>query len=224
MAGYYEQKLAGDRLRACYELAPPRVQQYLAAEIEYVRGKIKPGDRLLELGCGYGRVLQELIAAAAVVWGIDTSPGSLAHARQIVGDRLNCHLGLMNAARLGFGDREFDLVLCIQNGISAFQVDQRQLLAEAIRVTRAGGLALFSSYAESFWEERLIWFRQQADYDLLGEIDEAATGDGVIVCKDGFRATTVGPEDFRQLAAAVGVGARILEVDSSSLFCEISIE
>jgi 2-polyprenyl-6-hydroxyphenyl methylase/3-demethylubiquinone-9 3-methyltransferase len=224
MAGYYEQKLAGDRLRACYELAPSRVQQYLAAEIEYVRGKIKPGERLLELGCGYGRVLQELIAAADVVWGIDTSPGSLAHARQIVGDRLNCHLGLMNAARLGFGDREFDLVLCIQNGISAFQVDQRQLLAEAIRVTRAGGLALFSSYAAGFWEERLIWFRQQADYGLLGEIDEAATGDGVIVCKDGFRATTLGREDFRRLAAEVGVAARIFEVDGSSLFCEIVVE
>lgn len=224
MAGYYEQKLAGHRLRRCYELASPRVQQYLAAEIEYVRGKVKSGDRLLELGCGYGRVLQELTAVASALWGIDTSAGSLALAQQVVGDRANCHPGLMDAARLGFGDRQFDLVICIQNGISAFRVDRRQLLLEAVRVTRPGGLVLFSSYAGGFWEERLAWFRRQADDGLLGEIDEAATGKGVIVCKDGFRATTLSPEDLRRLAAEVGVAARIFEVDGSSLFCEILVE
>jgi 2-polyprenyl-6-hydroxyphenyl methylase/3-demethylubiquinone-9 3-methyltransferase len=169
-------------------------------------------------------VLRELIGAAKMVCGVDTSPGSLALARQRLGDHSNCHLGLMNAAELGFGNRQFDLVICIQNGISAFQVDQTKLLAEAMRVTQTGGRALFSSYAEEFWEERLAWFRRQAAYGLLGEIDEAATGEGVIVCKDGFRATTVGPEDFCRLAAVAGVCARITEVDNSSLFCEISAE
>ena len=224
MAAYYEQKLAGDRLRRCYELASPRVQQYLAAEIEYVCGQVYPDDTLLELGCGYGRGLRELTAVAGAAWGIDTSAGSLSLARQMVGDRSNCYLGLMDAVRLGFGDRQFDLVICIQNGISAFQVDQRQLLAEAIRVTRCGGRALFSSYAAGFWPERLAWFRRQADEGLLGEIDEAATGDGVIVCKDSFRATTLSPEDFRRLAAEVGIAARIFEVDGSSLFCELLVE
>jgi len=224
MTGYYERKLSGERLRFCYELASPRVKQYLKAEIEYVQGKIKPADVLLELGCGYGRVLHELTTTARIVWGIDISPGSLALAWQVVGSRQNCHLGLMNAARLGIGDRQFDLVICLQNGISAFQVNQYALLTEAIRVTRSGGLALFSSYAEGFWAERLAWFRRQADYGLLGAIDEAATGEGVIVCRDGFRATTLGPGDFRRLAAELGVAARIIEVDNSSLFCEILVE
>jgi 2-polyprenyl-6-hydroxyphenyl methylase/3-demethylubiquinone-9 3-methyltransferase len=224
MAGYYEAQLAAERLRRCYELAPPRVKQYLAAEIEFVRSKTKSTGSLLELGCGYGRVLRELVGAAKRVWGIDTSPGSLTLARQTVGGHANCRLGLMNAAQLGFGDRQFELVICIQNGISAFRVDQRQLLTEATRVTRTGGRVLFSSYATGFWADRLAWFRRQADEGLLGEIDEAATGDGVIVCKDGFRAVTVGPQGFRRLAAEVGVAAQIFEVDGSSLFCEILVE
>ena len=52
----------------------------------------------------------------------------------------------MDAAALGFRDRVFDVVVCIQNGISAFKVDRRALIAEAIRVTRPGGSVLFSSY------------------------------------------------------------------------------
>ena len=48
-----------------------------------------------------------------------------------------------------------------------------------------------------------------------------ATGDGVIVGQDGFRATTFSPEDFAGLAERLGVEAEIYEVDSSSVFCKI---
>ena len=56
---------------------------------------------------------------------------------------------------------------------------------------------------------------------LLGEIDEEATGNGVIVCKDGFRATTFSPDDFLALAANLGLAVEVFEVDESSVFCEI---
>ena len=39
MGGYYENYLSADRLRLCYEIAPPRVQRYLEAEIQ--RQKIR---------------------------------------------------------------------------------------------------------------------------------------------------------------------------------------
>jgi 2-polyprenyl-6-hydroxyphenyl methylase/3-demethylubiquinone-9 3-methyltransferase len=65
----------------------------------------------------------------------------------------------MNAIELGFGNRQFDMVICIQNGISAFKVDQQKLIKEAMRVTRSGKTILFSSYSERFWEDRLEWFR-----------------------------------------------------------------
>jgi hypothetical protein len=34
--GYYSERLAAERLRACYDLAPPRTSAYLEAEIEFV--------------------------------------------------------------------------------------------------------------------------------------------------------------------------------------------
>jgi hypothetical protein len=36
LAGYYTERLAAERLRACYDLAPPRTKAYLEAEIEFV--------------------------------------------------------------------------------------------------------------------------------------------------------------------------------------------
>jgi hypothetical protein len=55
MSGYYEQKLAPSSLERVYELAPPRVRQYLRAEVDFVVGRLRPTDVVLDLGCGYSR-------------------------------------------------------------------------------------------------------------------------------------------------------------------------
>jgi SAM-dependent methyltransferase len=218
---YYADRLNAERLRRCYELAPARVKRYLDAEIDFVLGHVRSGDRVLELGCGYGRALEPMLGRAGVVVGIDNSTASLAMA---AGRGCDWRLVAMDAGDLGFLDRSFDVAYCVQNGISAFGVDRAHLIAEATRVTKTGGKALFSSYAQGFWPQRLEWFRIQAAHGLLGEIDEEATKDGVIVCKDGFRAETVGPDEFERLAASTGFPAEIVEVDGSSVFCVISVD
>lgn len=80
---------------------------------------------------------------------------------------------------------------------------------------------LFSSYCESFWPDRLKWFEIQSACGLIGAIDYQHTGNGVVVCKDGFRATTVDATAFTRLAGVLGLTPKIVEVDHSSLFCEI---
>ena len=221
---YYSEKLSGERLRRCYEVASPRVKAFLEAEIDFAYRRIEPGDLVLDLGCGYGRLLPRLEARAGRVVGIDSSLGSLRQARDEAAEGNGRWLAAMNAVRLGFPDGCFDAVLCLQNGISAFHEDPLALIAEALRVTASPGRVLFSSYAEAFWEQRLAWFEIQADHGLVGEIDRARTGNGVIVGKDGFTATTARPEDFERWAGALGVAPELTEVDGSSLFCELVVE
>jgi 2-polyprenyl-6-hydroxyphenyl methylase/3-demethylubiquinone-9 3-methyltransferase len=223
MRGYYSDRLSADRLRRCYEIAPPAVKAYLEAEIDHVISTLSPGDRVLELGCGYGRVLARLGPHARSLFGIDTSLASLLAAREYLGAASSYRLAGMDATRLGFRDGVFDVVLCIQNGISAFAADKGDLFREAVRVARPGGLVLFSSYAERFWPQRLEWFEAQAAEGLIGPIDRERTRDGVIVCRDGFRATTVGPEEFKELAHSVELQAGVMEVGGSSLFCELKV-
>jgi 2-polyprenyl-6-hydroxyphenyl methylase/3-demethylubiquinone-9 3-methyltransferase len=129
----------------------------------------------------------------------------------------------MDATDLKFPHQEFDVTACIQNGICAFRVDQRKLIREALRVTRPGGRVYFSTYSERFWPHRLRWFELQAEHGLLGAIDPEATGNGVIVCKDGFRAGALSREEFVSLCAGTGITPTIIEIDGSSLFCELIV-
>jgi ubiquinone/menaquinone biosynthesis C-methylase UbiE len=223
MDNYYAQKLSAERLRLCYEIAPPRIKQYLEAEIDFVLAKIKTSDLVLELGCGYGRVLQKILKKAKTVVGIDNSDASLRLGQEEIGKVSSLHVLEMDAVNLGFKQGQFNVVVCIQNGLSAFRVDQRRLIAEAMRVTRSGGTVLFSSYSERFWSDRLGWFRLQSKLGLIGEIDEAATGNGVIVCKDGFRASTVSPDEFLLWASSLNIDPVFSEVDGSSVFYEICV-
>ncbi len=179
---------------------------------------ISAGDVVLDLGCGYGRVIPRLAERARRVIGIDSSWPSLLLAREQLERQPRNLLAAMDAVHLGFRAGAFDIVACIQNGISAFHVDRRALMAESLRVAKAGGKVLFSTYSEKFWEHRLDWFERQAAAGLLGELDYDQTRDGLIVCKDGFRASTVSAAEFKELAAGLKATLSIEEVDGSSLF------
>jgi ubiquinone/menaquinone biosynthesis C-methylase UbiE len=223
MSRYYAEKLSAQRLARCYEIAPPRVRQFLKAEIAHVRSRI-PCGRILDLGCGYGRTIRPMLKPVLRFVGIDNSHANLVMANDYIGaPSPGCAFLQMDAAALGFVDGCFDAVLCLQNGISAFRVDPVVLLREMLRVARQGGVLILSSYAERFWDHRLEWFQRQAEEGLLGEIDWDATGNGVIACKDGFRAVTFGTEDFRALAEKVDVKPNIYEIDDSIVFCEMRI-
>lgn len=218
---YYAEKLSGHRLMKCYEIAPPRVRRYLDSEIQHLKSRIEPHHVVLELGCGYGRVAAELARCALRVLGIDTSSESLGLAENLWAGIANLEFHEMDATNLKFADNLFDLVACVQNGICAFGVDKERLLVESLRVTGAGRRVIFSSYSEKFWPHRLEWFELQARQGLVGEIDYHATGNGILACKDGFKAGAMGELEFRDLCAGVGVEPAIAVVDESSLFCEI---
>ncbi len=223
MIDYYSDKLSANRLKRVYEIAPPRIQQYLEAEVDYVLQKLHPGDLVLELGCGYGRIIPRVAKKAGWVIGIDTSYASLLFGQEVLSGFSNCHLLQMNALHLAFRDRVFDSVICIQNGISAFHVNQENLIRESIRVVKPGKIVFFSSYSNKFWRARLEWFQLQSENGLLGEIDYEKTRNGTIVCRDGFTATTVRKDQFLSLTKKFDVDTKIIEIDESSLFCEITV-
>lgn len=193
------------------------------AETGHVLEKINPDNWVLDLGCGYGRLIPDIAQKAKIVIGVDKSMPSLMLAKEKLKTIRNHALFRMNAIKLAFKDMVFDVVLCVQNGISAFHVNPKTLIKESIRVTKPKGKVLFSTYSEKFWNHRLKWFQIQADAGLLGKIDYTKTGNGVIVCKDGFRATTMRKEQFIELTSEFDVNIEIVEVDQSSLFCEITV-
>jgi len=220
---YYAEKLSASRLKKCYDLATPRISQYLYEEIKFVLELIPENNHVLELGCGYGRIFASLLHKTHNITGIDNSFDNLIYGKSLYMEEPNIHWIHMDVSNIEFNDNSFDIVLCIQNGISAFKVDPETLFHESIRISKPGGRAIFSTYATSFWEHRLEWFKIQSAHGLIGEIDYKNTKMGKIVCEDGFSSRTFSPQEFKTIIKKMdNVIYKIAEVDSSSLFCVLT--
>lgn len=219
---YYSEKLSANKLMRCYKIASPRIQQYLTAEITFVKKYLTEKSIALELGCGYGRVMKEISPFVREIHGIDTSRESVELAKEYLKENDNHFLYEMDAKNIAFDEKKFDIVIGIQNSISAFKIDPELLIKQCLRITKKEGIILLSSYAEGIWDERLEWFITQSKEGLLGEINYDLTKDGTIICKDGFKATTYSIEEFENLIEKMNLNATIEIVDNSSVFCIIS--
>ncbi len=104
---------------------------------------VRPGSRLLDVGCGTGGALHLAHDRGATVVGLDVTPGLLAIAAERLPD---AQLWCGDLGELPFPDAEFDAVV----GINAFQFagDPKAALVEAVRVTKPGGVVAAGMFAE----------------------------------------------------------------------------
>jgi SAM-dependent methyltransferase len=95
---------------------------------------IKPGDRILDVGCGKGFLLYDFTQAVpgVEVAGIDVSRYALDHANEEV----KPFLREANAAKLPFADKSFDLVISINTLHNLYCYDLYDALKEIERVGR----------------------------------------------------------------------------------------
>lgn len=214
---YYVQKLNSQSLFKVYDTNIPRVKQYLEAEIAFVRDNLTGNEKVLELGAGYGRIVKELAGNCKSIVGIDISEESVKLGKNYLKNNQNAELLVMDVNDLEFNDK-FHTILCLQNGLSAMGVTTPPLIKKIMGMAESGGKAYFSTYSQKFWEYRILWFQEQIEKGLLGELDLDKTKDGIIICKDGFKAMTHTPDDLKRIGALSGYKYQIQEVDESSLF------
>lgn len=217
MSNYYAQSLNSMKLLQVYQTKYPRIKRYFDEEINFVRQNLYGNEKVLEVGAGYGRIIKELAPFAASFMGIDISKASVELGRDYIKECPNCSIQVMDVYNLEF-DEEFDVVLCLQNGLSAIKGQPINLIKQCMKLLTSGGKAYFSTYSAKFWNHRLAWFHEQADKGLIGEIDLEKTHDGIIMCKDGFTAITFSEDELKKLGEESGFHYHIEEVDESSLF------
>jgi SAM-dependent methyltransferase len=92
----------------------------------------KPGESILDLGCGDGQLTERLAATGAIVTGVDVSPEMLAAARS---RGINAHEG--SAESLPFADHFFDAVF--SNAVLHWVRNQDGMMAEVRRVLKPSG-------------------------------------------------------------------------------------
>jgi ubiquinone/menaquinone biosynthesis C-methylase UbiE len=117
-----------------------------AAEIIDILG-LKPGDRVLDVPCGHGRISNLLAAAGVLVTGVDSSVLFLDQARSDSGEARTGSVYRQGDLRnLPVDDEVFDAVINWFTSFGYFPDDDNQrVLREFRRVLRPGGMLLIET-------------------------------------------------------------------------------
>ena len=151
--------------------------------MRYIEKFLQPGLRILEVGAATGRYSHALAQAGYQVDAVELVEHNIEIFRQktVPGENVTIRQG--DARNLSFyEDNTFDITLVLGPMYHLFtQVDQKQALCEAIRVTKPGGI-IFAAYCGN--EATMVQYcfgrgmiRQQHYRDLIDPVTFKASSD-----------------------------------------------
>jgi SAM-dependent methyltransferase len=137
---------------------------------QLLKGRLVPGMKILDAGCGSGRNLVYLLKSGFEVFGVDESGAALAQTRWLAAN-LSPHLPVDNfrvepVERTSFADAGFDVVL--SSAVLHFARDEehwQRMLSEMWRVLKPGGI-FFARLASSIGIEDKITLIDERRYLL----------------------------------------------------------
>jgi SAM-dependent methyltransferase len=100
-----------------------------------------PGDRILDAGCGDGRLLSELSGGGATLCGIDTSLAALRFAAGFNPGALLC---VQDVTALALADASFTKAALVETLEHLQRVEAAAAVSEVARVLRPGGMLVVS--------------------------------------------------------------------------------
>jgi len=116
----------------------------------------RPGDRVLDIGCGGGylaRLLSAAVGPGGQVTGVDTAAPAIGYARKRAA--ANCSFVVGAAQDLPWPDRSFDVVASTLAAHHIPEAARQDALGEMYRVLRPGGALLVADFRPSGWRHAL---------------------------------------------------------------------
>jgi SAM-dependent methyltransferase len=153
------------------------------------------GKAVLDVGCGAGVDLVRFARGGAICTGVDLAESAIALAKANFAQQgLTADLRVADGEALPFPDASFDLVFA--HGVVQYTADDRRLVAEARRVLKPGGLAIFQVYNRRSWLNALSKVMKVGlEHDDAPVLEKYSWGEfeGLL---DGFREVEIVAERF----------------------------
>jgi ubiquinone/menaquinone biosynthesis C-methylase UbiE len=126
--------------------ALPIAKSYAIGAEQFVnRLAIRPGESVLDVGCGAGTLAIQVARAGGRVSGIDIAPYVIAEARlEARAAGCNIEFDVGDAESLPFVDHQFDTTVTMFGAMFAFRPERAA--AELVRVTRPGGRVVMANW------------------------------------------------------------------------------
>lgn len=194
--------------------ALPEMREYFKREYEYIARFVNPNSRMMDVGCGPGRLMIRFAPIARQIVGVEQDEGMIAKAREIF-DKAEGIPGFGKDKYDFINDNfldvvphsDFDIVFASYNlpGADDIKPEQRvDLLKKMVAHTKPGGDTIVS-----FWKPASEGWLQKY-YKAAGAEVRAFKGNVVETSAGTFTRFT--DEEVRSLADAVGVPYTIAHI------------
>ena len=141
--------------------------------VELERLRVRPGEWVLDMGCGGGRHAFAVLRHGAAVVALDRSDADLKDARAVMGAMVDAGeipadtggaVSCGDALALPFPDGTFDRVIAAE--VLEHIPDDDQAIRELVRVLRPGGRIAVT--VPTRWPERICWALDSSYHDTPG--------------------------------------------------------
>jgi SAM-dependent methyltransferase len=141
--------------------------------VDFARLALRPGTRVLDIGCGNGRHSFEALRHGAEVVATDLDSAALAEVERMaeamtaageVAAGGSLRTTLADARQLPFDDAAFDVVIAAE--VLEHIPDDGAAMTELCRVLRPGGALAVT--VPRWWPERVCWALSQEYHDVPG--------------------------------------------------------
>jgi len=185
---------------------PPKpIQDFLDGEIKFINKYLKKDKFVLEVGCGYGRLLKILQQKSSRLVGIDFSKKMVNAARINTSQFKNVDIKLMNAEKLSFNNNLFDYVLCLDNSFGNMPGIEQKVINEMYRVCKPGGKIIISVFSDSAKNVQI------KNYNRIGLKNVRNIGDAIYT-DDGFYSRRFTKKQLSRLFTKAGLKCKIISV------------
>ena len=138
---------------------PQAYKEWFLAEGKYLRENITKNAKVLEVGCGEGRSIKDILPITKNITGIDIDIEAIEKTKKIFKNYSKIKMLVMDGTNLSFENNSFDYVLCMTT-FANFGDKKYKILEEMRRVVRKEGFIIISVFSESAFDYRMALYKK----------------------------------------------------------------
>lgn len=136
----------------------PGFKYWFEQEKKYLRDNLFSMAKVLDIGCGDGRNILDIIPITKNIVGVDYDEQVILDARRNLAQYIEVKIVHADARNLPFNDKTFDFVISLVTFVN-LGPHKEKVLCEMKRVLKDNGFIIISVFSEDAFEERMKMYK-----------------------------------------------------------------